>query len=100
MSFVLSKGKFPRKPEEGNYLEICSKDFRGFKKEGLNPILEYLSSIVKQMEKKDKKNNIVEEQKQNLKEVAKLIEEGKDKVAFTLFYRTFPYCMPHRNRQI
>ncbi|MFX0177734.1 MAG: hypothetical protein ACFE85_16090 [Candidatus Hodarchaeota archaeon] len=98
MSFVLSKGKFPKKPQEGKYLEICSKDFRDFKKEGPTPLLEYLSSIVKQTEENDKKSNMIELQKQNLREVAELIKKGKESVAFSLFFRTFPYCAPHRNR--
>jgi hypothetical protein len=98
MIFVLSKGKFPKKPQENNFLEICRKDFKELKKAGMNPLLEYISSLVLEIDKKDKKRDNIEKQKQDVKSIAKLIEEGKDKIAFSLLYRTFPYCLPHRNR--
>ncbi|MFX1357981.1 MAG: hypothetical protein ACFFA8_11955 [Promethearchaeota archaeon] len=97
MSNVISKGKFPKRPQEISYFEICRKDFNNLKKEGFNPLYNNLDSVVKQLKSKGENFRIFEEQKQNLEEISKLVKERKERVAFSLFYRTFPYCMPHRN---
>ena len=31
MAYTITEGKFPKKPNYGNYLEACRKDFRNFK---------------------------------------------------------------------
>ena len=97
LSNVISKGKFPKRPQEVSYFESCRKDFNTFKEYGFSPLINYLDLEFKQLKVKGKDFNIIEKQKQSLGEVTKLLKEGKESVAFSLFYRTFPYCMPHRN---
>ena len=41
---------------------------------------------------------LINNQKDNMEKVKKLIKEGKEDIAFSLFFRTFPTCLPHRSR--
>jgi len=97
MSFSLSKGRFPKRPDETRFLAICREDFRNFKERDGNVLLEYLSTLIKDLEKGGMDPNIYKKQKENLEEVKTLIAKGQEKVAFNLFSRVFPYCMPHRS---
>ena len=94
----MAKGKFPKKPEYGKVLEICRKDFRNFKEDNGNKVIENLDFRIKNIAQLNTPNNILLNQKENLESVRKLIQEGKDNIAFSIFYRTFPSCLPHRSR--
>lgn len=94
------KGKFPRKPEYSKILEICRKDFKNFKEDNGEKIIENLDSQIKNTGQFTTPNNISLVQKDNLERVRKLIQEGKEDFAFSLFFRTFPSCLPHRSRNI
>jgi len=95
---VISKGKDPKYPKDGNYLDFCRKDFRDFKDKDGPEIIKILSTLVKDMENKGNKPVVLVQQKTSLENVMKLISEGKKNVAFSEFYRTFPTCMPYRSR--
>jgi hypothetical protein len=97
MSNALSKGRYPRQPDRTSILTICKEDFRNFKDRNGNIIIEYLSSLIKDLKKRGLDPDIYIRQKENLEEVKTLVVKGKEKAAFSLFTRTFPYCMPHRS---
>jgi len=95
---VFSEGKDPKYPKNGNYLDYCRKDFRDFKDKDGSEIIKILSTLVKDMEKRGSKPDVIIQQKTSLENVMKHISEGNKKIAFSEFYRTFPTCMPYRTR--
>jgi len=97
MVYAVAKGKFPKKPPEGNILESCWRDFRDFRRKDNNQINRFLSMFVRDLENRGTPNALIEQQLDNLAGVRLLIFEGKDQEAFSLFHQTLPYCMPHRS---
>ena len=97
MSYVLSKGRFPKNPDGTNILTKCSEDFRKFKDRNGMIFLEYLSILIKDLEKNGINPDNYKKQKENLEEIRTQIVKGEEKAAFAHFTRTFPYCMPHRS---
>ncbi|MFW9998770.1 MAG: hypothetical protein ACFE9Q_04695 [Candidatus Hodarchaeota archaeon] len=100
MSYTIAIGKFPKKPGYVNVLEACRKDFRNFKKDNGNHVIERLHSQIKYRAQIGAPNNVLIEQNENLENVRNLISEGKEDVAFSIFFRTFPSCLPHRIRNL
>jgi len=96
MSNALSEGRYPRQPDRTAILMICKEDFRKFKEKNGNVVIEYLSTLIKDLENKGLDPDIYKRQKENLEQVKSLLVDGKEKLAFSHFTRTFPYCMPHR----
>ena len=96
----MAEGKFPKKPGYGNILEVCRKDFRNFKKDDGNRLIEHFHSRIKNLSQMDLPNNVLVNQKENLESIRKLIHEGKEDTAFSIFFRTFPSCLPHRSRKL
>jgi hypothetical protein len=96
----MSEGKFPKKPGYGNTLVACRKDFKNFKKDNGNRLIEYFQSRIKISEQLGIPNRDIVAQKEELKSVKKLLQEGKEKIAFSVFFRTFPSCLPHRSRNL
>ena len=94
-----SDGKFPKKPEFGNFLEICWKDFRNFREKYNENDLELLSLLVMEREDRIRRPEVLQVHKEQLDAIKGLIERGNERAAFTQFYRTFPTCLPHRSRQ-
>lgn len=100
MVYTIAEGKFPKKPEYGNTLEVCRKDFRKFKDMGEVKINEFLPKRNAPSNQVTIDTRIILTQKENIEGIRKLIKEGKEQVAFSLFFRTFPTCLPRRsNRQ-
>ena len=100
MVYTMAKGKFPKKPENGKILEACRKDFRNFKEDNENKVIENLDFRIKSTVQISTPNNILLNQKENLESIRKLLQEGKEDIAFSIFFRTFPSCLPHRSRNI
>jgi hypothetical protein len=96
----MSEGKFPKKPGYGNVVVACRKDFRNFKKDNGNRLIEHIQSRIKMSEQLGVPNREIVAQKEELESVRKLIQEGKQEVAFSVFFRTFPSCLPHRSRHL
>jgi hypothetical protein len=96
----MTEGKFPKKPDYGNVLVECGRDFRNFKKDNGNRLIEHLQSSVKLSEQLGVPNREVITQKEELESVRKLLQEGKEQIAFSVFFRTFPSCLPHRSRNL
>ena len=96
MSNTLSKGRYPRQPDGSVVLATCREDFRKFKEEKGNVLLKYLSTLITDLEESGLDAKIYKKQKEQLEDVKSLIKKGEEKVAFTNFIRTFPYCLPHR----
>ena len=96
----MAEGKFPKKPRYGNVLEACRKDFRNFKKDNGDSLIELYSYRIQSLEQNGAPNQILINQKENLKNVKRLIHEGKEEIAFSIFIRTFPSCLPYRSRSI
>jgi hypothetical protein len=97
MSHALSKGKYPRQPEGSVVLAACREDFRKFKEKDGNALLEHLSTLITDLERRGINPDIYKKQKENLEEIKSLIEKKEELVAFTRFTRAFPYCLPHRS---
>jgi hypothetical protein len=79
-------------------LEACRKDFRNFKKDNGNKINGLLNEAIIQLTELGMDTELINNQKHTLEKVKKLIKEGKDNIAFSLFFRTLPTCLPHRTR--
>ena len=97
MSYAISEGKFPKKPNEVMISKRCREDFKNFKERNGTILLELLSTLIKDLEKGGINPEIYKKEKQDLEEIRELITKGAEKVAFTRFARTFPYCLPHRS---
>jgi hypothetical protein len=80
-------------------LEACRKDFRNFKKNNGNKIVELLDEQITQLGQLGLDPKIINSQNDNIENIRKLIKEGKEDVAFSIFYRTFPSCLPYRSRR-
>ena len=100
MSYTIAKVKFPKKPVSEKVLEACKKDFKNFKKDNGNKLIEKIQSEIKSTEQINTPNKDLIEQNDNLKMVRDLIREGREDVAFSIFFRTFPSCLPHRTRNL
>ena len=99
MAYTIAEGKFPKKPEYGNFLEVCRKDFRKFKDIEENTIEEFLYNQVLPPTQGDIDPRTFLVQKERIEAFKKLIKEGREEVAFSLFFRTFPTCLPHRSKR-
>lgn len=77
---------------------MCRKDFRNFKKDNGNKIYELLEKRFLQFAELGMDTELINNQKDNMEEVKRLIREGKEDIAFSLFFRTFPTCLPHKSR--
>ena len=99
MVYTIAKGKFPKKPEYGKSIEVCRKDFRKFKDIGETQIDEFLHKRIVSSTQIDIGPKILFTQKENIENIRKLIKEGREEVAFSLFFRTFPTCLPHRSNR-
>ena len=97
MSHALSKGRYPRPPEGSAVLATCREDFRKFKERNGVVLLEHLSTLITDLERRGIDPDFYKKQKENLEEVKNLIAKNEIKVAFTRFTRAFPYCLPHRS---
>jgi len=100
MAYTIAEGKFPKKPRDGYVIEACRKDFKNFKKDNEKSVIEFISSQVTHNFPIRRDNDAMNEQEDNLDKVRMLINEGREDIAFSLFYRTFPSCLPHRSRNI
>ena len=40
----------------------------------------------------------INDHKNNMERIRNLIEEGEEDITFSLFFRSFPTCLPHRSR--
>jgi hypothetical protein len=100
VEYTIAGGKFPRKPGYGNILEACRKDFRNFKRDNGYRLIEDLQSQIRDLTQKRAPNSVLDNQNENLETIRDLIRDGKDDVAFSVFFRTFPSCLPHRTRNL
>jgi len=96
--YTIAEGKFPKKPEYGNILEACRKDFRNFKTDNGNKVYELFKEIIPRFTELRMDPLSINNHKDNMKSIRELIKEGKEDIAFSLFFRTFPTCLPHRSR--
>ncbi len=101
-NYILSMEKDPKDPREGNYLDLCHKDFRNFKEKNGKDIIEFLSKLIKEQEGRGNRPEIIRNQEINLENVVKLLKEGNDIKAFSNFHRTFgsSYCKDQEARGI
>lgn len=98
MTYTIADGKFPKKPEYGRVLESCYKDFKKFKKDNENRFDDLLELYNQHNNEMESNGTLQEELKNNLEIVKTFLREGREDVAFSLFYRSFPTCLPHRTR--
>ncbi len=100
MSHTLTREKFPKKPEYNKILEGCKKDFKRFKQDSEEAINGHIESQIKENTLRSELNTVLTNQKETLDTIRQLIQEGKEDIAFSLFFRTFPSCLPHRMRNL
>jgi len=96
--YTIAEGKFPKKPGYGNILEVCRKDFRNFKRDNENKVYELLNERILRFTEIRMGPLSINNHKDNMESIRELIKEGKEDIAFSLFFRTFPTCLPHRSR--
>lgn len=96
--YTIAEGKFPKKPGYGNILEVCRKDFRNFKRDNENKVYELLNERTLRFTEIRMDPLSINNHKDNMESIRELIKEGKEDIAFSLFFRTFPTCLPHRSR--
>jgi hypothetical protein len=96
----MSEGKFPKKPEDGKILVACRKDFRNFKNDNGKKLIKHFQSRIRIIEQMGAPSRELITQKEELESVRKLLQEGKEDIAFSVFFRTFPSCLPHRSRNL
>jgi hypothetical protein len=80
-------------------LEACRKDFRNFKNDDDNKTFELINEIFIRHGLLGVDPKTPSSQKNNMESIRKLLSEGKEDVAFSVFFRTFPSCLPHRSRR-
>ncbi|MFX0003142.1 MAG: hypothetical protein ACFE9C_00060 [Candidatus Hodarchaeota archaeon] len=100
MVYTTTEGKHPKKPPYGSIVVACRKDFRNFKKDNGNRLIEHFQSRIEIIEQSGSLDREIIIQKENLEHVKKLLQEGKEDIAFSIFFRTFPSCLPHRSRNL
>ncbi|MFX1308071.1 MAG: hypothetical protein ACFE8C_00070 [Promethearchaeota archaeon] len=100
MVYTMVEEKFPKKPGYGNILEVCRKEFRNFKKDNGNTLIQHFNSRIERLAEIGLPNKLLIAQKENLENVRKLINDRKEDIAFSIFFRTFPSCLPHRSRRL
>jgi hypothetical protein len=98
MSQEISKVQSPEPPRDPNNISLCMKDFYNFKEQNGNKILEFLNSLIRTSEIRGFNSEELIVYKTQLDRVNKLISEKRDNLAFDLFFRTFPTCLPYRSR--
>jgi hypothetical protein len=98
--YTTTEGKHPKKSSYGNIVVACRKDFRNFKRDNGNRLIEYFQSRIKMHEQLGSPNREIIIQKENLENAKKLLQESKEDIAFSIFFRTFPSCLPHRSRNL
>ncbi len=99
MVYTIAKGKFPKKPGYGSVLEAFRRDFKNFKNDNENKTVELLNEKLIRSGQLGVDPIIFISQKENIDSIRKLIKEGREEVAFSIFFRAFPSCLPHRSRK-
>jgi hypothetical protein len=90
--------KQSKKSKSDGFLEICIKDFDDYKDiflllKAQNNEYKKSNSLIEF----NQEDNITELHKNTFSEINDLVNNGKENVAFSLFFNTFPTCLPHRN---
>lgn len=97
--YTMAEGKFPKKPEYGNYLDTCRKEFRRFRDSDEQNIEEFFHNLDTPSTQEIIDPKILTAQRETIESVKKLLREDNEELAFSLFYNTFPTCLPHRSRR-
>ncbi|MHA2398287.1 MAG: hypothetical protein ACXADU_05300 [Promethearchaeota archaeon] len=98
MAYTVADEKIPRKLDEGPLLEVCRKDFKNFKENNGFELEKHLNSRILRLVQMNIDPKVVNAQKANIAGIKKLIKAGQDEIAFSIFFRTFPACLPNRSR--
>ncbi|MHA1913187.1 MAG: hypothetical protein ACW986_02820 [Promethearchaeota archaeon] len=97
MAYAIADGKFPKKTNVGTLLEACRKDFRNFKKDNGFELEKHLNARILRLVQVGIDPKVVDAQKDNMAGIKRLVRAGQDEIAFSMFFRTFPTCLPHRS---
>ncbi|MHA2037643.1 MAG: hypothetical protein ACW98X_14495 [Promethearchaeota archaeon] len=99
MGYTIAEGKFPKKPEYGNYLEICRKDFKRFKGTEETKVGGFSHDRIVPPIQLINDPKILINQEENLEGIKRLIKVGREDIAFSLFFQAFPTCLPSRSKR-
>jgi hypothetical protein len=97
--YTIAEGKFPKKPGYGNLLEACRKDFRNFKDNFNNEVKTFLDKPYNGLNQARRNFLLLNNKVESIEEIGKLIRDNKEEVAFSMFFRTFPSCLPYRSKR-
>ncbi|MFW9874882.1 MAG: hypothetical protein ACFFG0_17380 [Candidatus Thorarchaeota archaeon] len=79
-------------------MEFCRKDFGIFKKDNGNKICKLLIEKILHFTELGMDLTLINNQKDNMERIRKFIKEGKEDIAFSLFFISFLTSLPHRSR--
>ena len=99
IAYTIAEGKFPKKPGDGNLLEACRKDFRNFKNNINNKEKIFLNERHNRLVQNIVDSTLFSKQNESIEKIMNLLKENKEDVAFSMFFRTFPSCLPHRSQR-
>jgi hypothetical protein len=98
MTQQLSKTQVTEPPRDPNYFQQCINDFYDFKERNLRREINFMSNTIQKYKIRGDDLKIAFVYKTGLENVKKLISENRDDLAFNVFFRTFPTCLPSRSR--
>jgi hypothetical protein len=98
MAQQTSKIQFTEPPRDPNYFRQCMEDFFYFKERNSGRAIKNMGSTIQEYKISGDDLKYTSIYKTQLDNVSKLISEKRDDLAFNVFFRTFPTCLPSRSR--
>lgn len=98
MTQQISKMQSTEPPRDPNFVHLCMADFYDFKERNSGRTIYFMGSTIHEYKISGDNLKIASVYKAQLETVRKLISEKRDDLAFNVFFRTFPTCLPSRSR--
>ena len=98
MAEQTSKMQSTEPPRDPNYFRQCMEDFYYFKEKNSGSVRNFMTRPIQDYKISGDDLKIASVYKTQLENVRKLISEKRDDLAFNVFFRTFPTCLPSRSR--
>ena len=103
MTYVIPDQKPPRPPNNprmADFFERCRRDFNERREDTIVVLDRFIESYEKRVNDAERLNDLhldaIKKRRDEFLNIKNLINEGKEEVAFTHFFRTFSTCLPHR----
>jgi hypothetical protein len=98
MAQEISKMQSTEPPRDPNNFRQCVVDFYDFKERTSGREINFMARLIQDYKISGDDLKIASVYKTQLENVRKLISEKRDDLAFNVFFRTFPTCLPSRSR--